>query len=126
MALVLLDVRPQLVDQADAPALVAGGVHEHAAVLGRDPAHGQPQLHAAVAPQRAERVTGEALGVEADEDTVLVLHVAAHHGQVDVVGRALEGPHVEYTPRRGHGDTRHLSEHAALARRAVSPAHQRP
>ena len=67
---VLRDVRAQLVDQADAPALVTGGVDEHASPLGGDHAQALAQLDAAIAAQRAQGVSGQALGVEAHEHVV--------------------------------------------------------
>ena len=64
---ILGEVRPQLVQQADAAAFVTRGVDEHATLLGSDEAQAVSQLDAAVAPQRAERIAGEALRVQADQ-----------------------------------------------------------
>src|SRR5258708_11559268 len=60
--LVLELVRPQLVDQADAPPLLAQ-VQDHARALGCDHLHGAVELLLAVAPEAVEGVAGEALGV---------------------------------------------------------------
>src|SRR5258708_22224847 len=60
--LVLELVRPQLVDQADAPPLLAQ-VQDHARALGGDHLHGAVELLLAVAPEAVEGVAGEALGV---------------------------------------------------------------
>ena len=66
-ALVLQRVRPQLVAEADAAALVPAQVHDHAATLGRDLRQRAVELQAAVAAHRAEHVAGEALAVHPDE-----------------------------------------------------------
>ena len=75
-ALVLERVGPELVAEADAAALVAAQVHDHAAALLGDALHRLVELGAAVAAQRAEHVAGEALGVHPDEHVVLALHRA--------------------------------------------------
>ena len=62
-----------------------GDVQEHPAVLAGDDVHRQAELDATVAPQRPERVAGEALRVEADEYIASVSDVAADHGEVDVL-----------------------------------------
>src|SRR5256885_11146758 len=56
-------VGAQLLQQPDPPALVAADVEHDAPSLGDDRAQRRVQLRAAVAPQRAEHVAGEALGV---------------------------------------------------------------
>ena len=70
---VLQLVGADLVADADAPALVAAEVDDHAEALLGDPLHGRVELHAAVAAQRAEHVAGEALAVHPDEHVVLAL-----------------------------------------------------
>ena len=60
-ALLLQAVGGDLVADADAAALVAAEVHDHAAALLGDDLHGRVELDAAVAAQRAEHVAGEAL-----------------------------------------------------------------
>ncbi len=70
---------------ADAAPLVAADVdHDPLPLLG-DLAHGVVQLGAAVAAQRPEDVTGQALAVHAHHDVGLVLGVAVDQGEV-VVG----------------------------------------
>ena len=61
VARVLLDVRPQLVQEADTPALVSCAVDEHTATIRGDGPQREAQLHAAIAAQRTQHVTGEAL-----------------------------------------------------------------
>ena len=81
-ALLLEAVGADLVPDADAAALVAAEVDDHAAArLGHD-LHRRVELHAAVAAQRAEHVTGEALAVHAHEHVVLAGHGAPDHGDV--------------------------------------------
>ena len=63
---VLQGVGLQLRDEPDTAALVSTQVDEHAA-LGRDPLQGTLELGPAVAPQRPEGVTGEALGVQSHQ-----------------------------------------------------------
>ena len=82
VALVLQPVGPHLVADADAPALVAPQVHDHAEALAGDQLHGRVELHAAVAAQRAEHVAGEALAVHPDEHVALALHRALHDRHV--------------------------------------------
>ena len=62
VVLVLQRVGADLVEQADAAALLAQ-VDQHAAALGSDRRERGIALGAAVAAQRVERVAGEALGV---------------------------------------------------------------
>ncbi len=62
-ARVLLGVGAQLVDEADAAALVAAEVDDDPA-LAADPGQRRLQLGSAVAPQRPEGVAGQALGVQ--------------------------------------------------------------
>ena len=63
VALVLQAVGADLVADADAAALVAAQVDDHAEALLGDPLHRRVELHAAVAAQRPEHVTGQALAV---------------------------------------------------------------
>ena len=84
LALVLQHVRPKLVDQPDPPPLMAGDVQQQPPTLGGKSSHGQPELGAAVATQRAECVTGEASGVQAGQDTVAIPDVSTCEEQVQV------------------------------------------
>ena len=68
-ALVLQVVGAQLVEQADAAALL-GEVEQHAAALVLDHRERRLELLAAVAAQRVEDVAGQALGVHAHEHVV--------------------------------------------------------
>ena len=70
-ALVLQGVGPQLVGDADAPALVAPQVDHHAHACLGHPLDGGGQLEAAVAAQRPEHVAGEALGVDPDQHVLV-------------------------------------------------------
>ena len=115
---VLLDVGPQFVDQPDAAALVAGGVHEHAPPGGRDGTERKLELDTAVAAQRAQRIAREALGVHPGEDVVAPVDLAAGERQVDEPRPALEGPGVEDAERRGQGHPGQLVQQARAVRRA--------
>ena len=77
--LVLEPVGPQLVGQADRPALVPADIQDDAASLVADHLHRRVQLLAAVAPERAEHVAGQALRVHAREHVGAVADVAEHH-----------------------------------------------
>ncbi len=83
----------QLVHQPDAAALVAAHVQHHAAALPSDHLQRGVELRAAVAAQRSEHVTGQALGVHADQHVVPVSvragDVAAD--QRDVLDVVVEG-----------------------------------
>jgi hypothetical protein len=63
---------------------MAGDVQQQPPTLGGQSSHGQPELRAAVATQRAECVTGEASGVEAGQDTVAIADVSTREEQVQV------------------------------------------
>src|SRR5690606_1997443 len=110
---VLLHVGPQLVHQADAPALVAGRVDEDAAPRGRDGAQAELQLDAAVAAQRTQRVAGEALRVDPGDDAVAAVEVALHQCEVHRARRALEGLCLEEARRRGQGDADQAARRAS-------------
>jgi hypothetical protein len=105
-ALVLLDVGPQLVDQPDPAALVPGGVEHHAAALGRDPAQRHPELDPAVAAQRGERVSGQALRVHPGQHGRAVGQVAPGQRQVHEPWSDLDGGDVELAElrRQHHAD----------------------
>ena len=76
-ALVLQLVGPQLVGDADAPALVTAQVHDDAAALGGDHLHRRVELRPAVTAPRAEDVAGQALAVHPHEHLVGAVDVAA-------------------------------------------------
>ena len=80
-ALLLELIGPELVDEADAPALLAH-VEEHAPPLPLDLPHGGGKLLAAVAAQGAEGVAGEALGVDPAEHVLTVPQVPLHQGHM--------------------------------------------
>src|SRR5690606_18698050 len=75
--------RPQLRQQTDAPALVAPQVDDDARPFGDDGAHRGVELVPALAVLRAERVPGQALRVQPDEDT-LRADVAVHQSDLFV------------------------------------------
>ena len=95
VALVLQHVGPELWHQPDTPTLVAGGVHQRSPALGDDPPHCQLQLGTAVAAERAERVAGEAGGMQADQHVAAVPDLAVDEQQVHVARGALEHAQVE-------------------------------
>ncbi len=99
-ATVLSDVGAKFVDQTDPAPFVVGGIHQHAASLGGDHAESGSKLHSAVAPQRPERVAGEAFGVEAHQYVLAVDDVAHDHRHVHMAGRSFECVDVEQ-PVRG-------------------------
>src|SRR4051794_10994947 len=68
--LVLQRIGPDLVPEADAPTFMPPQVHDGTAALGGDGLEGLLELGAAVAPQRAEDVAGEALAVHTDQHTL--------------------------------------------------------
>ena len=78
---VLQRVGLELGDQADAAALVAAQVDDHAA-LGRDPLQRALELRAAVAALRAEDVAGEALRVQPDQGRTAPQAPRADQGEV--------------------------------------------
>ncbi len=100
---ILRDIGPQLVDETDAAALMAGCVQEHAALLGGQHSQCQTQLYAAVAAERAQGVTGQTLGVKADENVVAVADVADDHGHVHVTGGSFERADVRRGRRASAG-----------------------
>ena len=83
-ALLLELVGAQLVEQADAAALL-GEVEQHALALALDHRQRRLELLAAVAAQRVEDVAGEALGVDADEHVLGAGDVALDHRDVVLV-----------------------------------------
>src|SRR5258708_9628323 len=93
--LVLELVGAQLVDQADAPPLLAQ-VEDHTGALGRDHLHGSVELLLAVAPQAVERVPGQALGVGPQKDR-LVRPDLPHHQRPagPAIDAVLIAPHRE-------------------------------
>ena len=80
-ALLLELVGAQLVQQAD-PAALLGEVQQDARALALDHRHRRLELLAAVAAQRVEDVTGEALGVDSDQHVLDAPHVALDHRDV--------------------------------------------
>src|SRR5690606_17340993 len=115
---VLERVGPDLVQQADAAALLAE-VDEHAAPLGGYGLQRGVALEAAVAPQGVEGVAGEALGVHAHEHRFVRGDVAHRQHDVlvapDLVDVAVDRELAELGGQRGRGDA--LDE--ALALQAV-------
>ena len=98
----------QLVQQADAPALVPADVEHDAAPLLGDGGQRGLQLGAAVAAQRPEDVAGEALGVHADQHVLAVADLAVDEGDVLalVVGAAVadRGERARHQRDDGLGD----------------------
>jgi hypothetical protein len=111
--LVLQHVGADLRHEADAAALVAAQVHQHAALLVGDGVDGGPQLRTALAAQRAEHVAGEALRVHPDQHVLLPAGFAAYEGEVLVpVVEVPERDGAERAPPRhevGLGDLRQFT-----------------
>ena len=84
VALVLQLVGLQLVDEADAAALLQE-VEEHAAAGLDDLLHRELELLAAVAARRAEDVAGQALRVDAHEHRLVLADLAVDEGEVLLV-----------------------------------------
>ncbi len=86
-------VGPQLVGESDPATLVAAQIDEDAAALRGDHLERRVELLAAVAAQRAERVAGQALGVDPDQHVPPVTDLAHDHGHVFGVaeGRPIRG-----------------------------------
>ena len=95
-ALLLRQVRPQLVEQPDAATLVTRGVDEDTPALGGDDAQAVAQLDSTVTPQRSQRVAGEALGVHSSEDAGTTFDRAEDERDVDEPGWLLERVRVEH------------------------------
>jgi hypothetical protein len=85
--LILHDIGAQLVDETDAPPLVAGGVDQHALPGGVDGAQRELELDAALTAQRAERIAGQALGVDPCQDVLRTGHLAPDEREVDEARR---------------------------------------
>ena len=103
-AAVLERVRADLVEQSDAASFVAQ-VEEHATVGAADLLESSLQLFAAVAAQGAERLAGQALGMETYEDGLVSRDVAVH--ERDDLGRVTEAEDVDLelaVPRRQRRD----------------------
>ena len=102
LALVLELVGLELVQQADAAPLLTH-VDQDAAPLVLDDRERLVQLGPAVAPVGAEDVSGQALGVHADQHRVVGLDVAQHQGQrLPLVHRGLVGDDLEFPVLGGH------------------------
>src|SRR3974390_1846997 len=82
VALLLQLVGPDLVAEADAAALVAAQVDEHAPALALDHVQGGVQLRPAVAAQRAEALSAAALGVEPHQHVLGARPLAHDEGEV--------------------------------------------
>src|SRR5262249_51179408 len=80
--LVLERVRAQLVTEADPAALVPTQVDDDALVLFGDAFEREVELQSAIAPDRAEHVAGQALGVDSHEHVGLPRHLAADERHV--------------------------------------------
>src|SRR5450631_244509 len=115
---VLLHVRAELVEQADAASFMTGRVDQDAAALSGEHAKSQFELSAAVAAQRAERVPGQALGVHPGQHGLAVTEITLDERQVDKSRPDPEGPRVELP-----GDSRQLdpSSFAKLAHECSLP-----
>src|SRR5690606_33532587 len=108
-AVLLQAVGTQLVDEADSTPLLTAQVDDHAA-LGLDRVERGLQLRAALALERAERLTRQALRVHAHESAVARLA----RDPRDMIGacRAVAvGAHPEAAVARRHGGL-HLEAHA--------------
>jgi hypothetical protein len=74
-------VGPDLVQQANAPSLLAQ-VQDNAKGFLRDPLERRRQLIAAVTTQRAQRITGQAFRMETNRDILLAHHLAVYDGDM--------------------------------------------
>ena len=119
-ARVLFDVGTQLVDQPDPAALVAVDVQHDAASLGGDGPQCRPQLHPAVAAERAEGVPGQAFRVHPGQQRLAVPDLAEHQREVHVPGGALERACAELAVRGGDRCRRHLERRRPAVRRRCS------
>jgi hypothetical protein len=81
---VLHGVAAQLVEETDAARLMAGDVDEDATIRGRYRPQRESELDSAIASERLERVTGEALGVDACQNVGAPLHLTVNEGEVHV------------------------------------------
>jgi hypothetical protein len=78
---------------------MAGDVDEHSTIPGRDRAQRESKLDPAIASQRLERVTSEALGVNACQDVGAPCHLTVNEGEAHVPRGELECAHLEDAPR---------------------------
>jgi hypothetical protein len=78
---------------------VVGRVDEDTASLSCNLACRLPELGAAVAAERSERVAGETFGVDPCQQRPAVADLPAHEREVDVSGRELERPQLELSER---------------------------
>eukprot|EP00754_Rhynchopus_humris_P001725 Rhum_TRINITY_DN10987_c0_g1::Rhum_TRINITY_DN10987_c0_g1_i1::g.41227::m.41227 len=102
-------VRVHLVHEADAAALVAGHVDDHAGPAVGDEGEGRVELLAAVAPHAAEQVARRALRVDAQRHALdrRRAHVAERHHDVLVAAVLDEAAHLplaQEAPGALHGD----------------------
>src|SRR5690606_30133946 len=112
-------VGAQFGHQADAAPLVAAQVDDDAPALGLDAGQGGVQLGSAVAALGAEDVSGEAFGVDADEDVLPVADVAVDQGDVlDAVDGGAVAVRGEGAVRGGQADLG-LPAHGGLTAAAV-------
>src|SRR5207245_9081322 len=81
-SLVLQVVRVKLVEEADASPLLVSDVEAYACAFFRNRLHGRFELRAAVAPEAAEDVTGQALGVGSQEDGFCGIDLAEDNREV--------------------------------------------
>src|SRR5665213_2745280 len=77
----------QLAHEPDATPFVTADVQHDASAFGRDRRHRGVQLRTAIAAQRAEHITGQALGVRTYEDVLAVVSSAdLTHDERDHLG----------------------------------------
>jgi hypothetical protein len=84
VAKVLKVVGPQFIEQPDSPAFLPE-INQRAASGARDFIEGHLQLACAVASQRSEHLTCEALGVDTRQDIVFSRDIAQHKSDVLMV-----------------------------------------
>ena len=117
-AALLQAVGAELVDEADAAALVTAHVDDDAAVL-LDRVERRLELRAALALERVERLAGQALGVHAHERRVLEELARDDREVVGARHAVLVGEEAEAAVRRGHVRLG-AQAHAALVRGALA------
>ena len=109
-SLFLKGVCTQLVDETDPTALMANRIEEDPPSLGGDRPQRRSELDPTIAPQRAERVSGDALGVHTAKHPTPIPEVPLHERKVNGAGPALECAALELAGRRRQEDSRDFAQ----------------
>ena len=80
---ILQHVRSQLVGETDPSTLVAGRIHEHPATFGGDRPLCLAELDATIAPERPERVAGQAFRMQTHQDVLAITDGSPAQTEVD-------------------------------------------